>query len=66
MRVARVIGTVVMTQKLDCLTGRRFLLVQPVDESGADYGEPVVAIDTISAAPGQKVYIVEKREAAKA
>ncbi len=66
MRVATVLGTVVMTTKVECLTGHRFLLVQPRDCEGRDDGEPVVAIDTISAAQGQTVYIVEKREAAKA
>lgn len=60
------IGTVVMTQKVSCLQGHRFLLVQITDCEGNDYGEPVVAVDTISAAPGQIVYVVEKREAAKA
>lgn len=66
MRVATVIGTVVMTEKVECLKGHRFLLVQPHDCEGNDDGEPVVAIDTISAARGQTVYVVEKREAAKA
>ncbi len=66
MRVAKVIGTVVMTEKVECLKGRRFLLVQPTDCRGRETGAPVVAIDTISAAPGQTVFIVEKREAAKA
>ena len=41
-------------------------IVPPIISPPARYGEPVVAIDTTSAAPGQIVYVVEKREAAKA
>ncbi len=55
-----------MTEKVPSLVGERFLVVQPTDERGIDYDEPLIAMDTISAAPGQTVYFVEKREAAKA
>ncbi|MBN1825777.1 MAG: EutN/CcmL family microcompartment protein [Candidatus Eisenbacteria bacterium] len=66
MRIGDVIGTVTATQKAESLVGRRLLLVQPLDERGRPTEAPLVAIDTVSAAPGQRVYFVEKREAAKA
>ena len=66
MRIGDVIGTVTATQKVEILTGQRLLLVQPLDERGRPSEPPLVAIDTVSAAPGQRVYFVEKREAAKA
>ena len=66
MRIGRVIGTVVATQKVDSLLGKRLLVVQPMDERRKPYDEPLVAVDTVSAAPGQEVYFVEAREAAKA
>ncbi|NNE09391.1 MAG: EutN/CcmL family microcompartment protein [Gemmatimonadetes bacterium] len=66
MRLARVMGTVVMTQKLASLTGQRFLIVQPVTAAGKSNGEPFVALDTVSAGRGELVSIVEKREGAKA
>jgi ethanolamine utilization protein EutN len=66
MRIGRVIGTVVCSQKVDSFLGKRLLLVQPLDEEGSPSGEPVVAIDTVSAGPGERVTFVEKREAAKA
>jgi len=66
MRIGRVIGTVVATQKVPALLGKRMLIVQPLDERRRADGRPVVAIDTVSSAPGQEVYFVEKREAAKA
>lgn len=66
MRLARVIGTVVMTQKIASLIGQRFLLVQPVTADDSANGDPFVAMDTVSAGRGELVSIVEKREGAKA
>lgn len=66
MHLARVIGTVWATQKVETLTGYRMLVVQPLSHDLSEKGAPVVAVDTVSAAPGQLVYIVKSREAAKA
>ena len=66
MHLARVIGTVWATQKVDTLSGYRLLIVQPVSHDLTDRGWPLVAADTVSAAPGQLVYIVKSREASKA
>ena len=40
-----VIGTVVSTQKLESLEGLKLLLVQPLDEKGAEAGAAIVAFD---------------------
>ncbi|UCF79754.1 MAG: EutN/CcmL family microcompartment protein [Candidatus Eiseniibacteriota bacterium] len=64
MHLARVIGTVVATAKVPSLEGHRLLVVQPLDEEGRDSGSPLVAVDTVSAAPGQVVFFVRGREAA--
>ena len=66
MHLCRVIGTVWATQKVDTLTGYRMLVVQPLSHDLKESGTPIVAVDTVSAAPGQLVYIVKSREAAKA
>jgi len=67
VQLARVIGTVVATQKVAGLEGARFLVVQPLQRSGARAGTPVVAADaTQMAGPGELVYIVAAREAALA
>ena len=42
------------------------LIVQPLSHDLTNRGSPVVAVDTVSAAPGQLVYIVKSREASKA
>jgi len=67
MQLARVIGTVVATQKYAGLEGIKFLIVQPLSKTQQPAGEPVVAADaTAQAAPGELVFIVGSREAAQA
>ena len=67
MKLARVIGTVVATQKYRDLDGIKFLIVQPLTKQQQPKGEPVVAADaTAQAGPGELVFIVGSREAAQA
>ena len=66
MNFARVIGTVWCTAKDETLHGHRLLVVQPESETGAPKGEPLVAVDTVSARTGDLVFFVRAREAAKA
>jgi ethanolamine utilization protein EutN len=67
MQLARVIGTVVATEKYEGLEGIKFLIVQPLNKHQEAVGEPVVAADaTAQAGPGEWVFIVGSREAAQA
>jgi len=67
MKFARVIGTVVATQKAEGLEGVKFLVVQLLDEHRQPKGEPQVAADaTAQAGPGELVFVVGSREAAQA
>ena len=67
MQLARVIGTVVATQKYRDLVGIKFLIVQPLTKQQEPAGQPVVAADaTLQAGPGELVFIVGSREAAQA
>ncbi len=67
MQLARVIGTVVATQRTRDLEGIKFLLVQPLDRDQKPRGVPVVAADAVAmAGPGELVYVVASREAALA
>lgn len=67
MQLARVIGTVVATQKVAGLEGVKFLVVQPLSKQQEPEGEPVVAADgTAQAGPDELVFIVGSREAAQA
>jgi ethanolamine utilization protein EutN len=66
MHFARVIGTVVCTVKVPSWRAQRLLLVEPTDPSGTGTGRRLVAVDLVSAAPGQRVFYVRGREAANA
>lgn len=67
MLFARVIGTVVCTEKVRSWRGQRLLLCETTDAAGTPVGgRPFAAIDLVSAAPGQHVFIVRGREAAVA
>lgn len=66
MYLGRVKGTVVASRKAEGLEGAKLLLVQPVDDTGADSGPLQVAVDTVQAGPDDLVYLVGSREAALA
>jgi ethanolamine utilization protein EutN len=67
MQLAKVIGTVVATERYAGLQGIKLLIVQPVDRRGRQAGRPVVAADAVAmAGPGELVYVVGAREAAQA
>ena len=67
MKFARVIGTVVATQKAEGLEGVKFLVVQLLDGHRQPKGEPQIAADaTAQAGPGELVFVVGSREAAQA
>ena len=66
MQLARVIGTVVCTEKVKGWHGERLRLIQPMAQDGTAKGRRVVALDTVSSAEGQSVFFVRGREAAQA
>ena len=67
MLFGRVVGTVVCTEKVPSWRGQRLLLVDTTDSSGTSTGARVfAAIDLVSAARGQCVFVVRGREAAVA
>lgn len=67
MKFARVLGTVVATQKYRDLEGIKFLVVQPLDEDLQPDGLTQVAADaTAQSGPGELVFMVASREAAQA
>ncbi len=67
MQLAKVIGSVVATEKVAGLEGVRFLVIQPLDKHQQPVGGTVVAADAVQmAGPGELVYFVSSREAAEA
>jgi ethanolamine utilization protein EutN len=66
MKLAKVIGTVVATQKYEGLEGKRLLLIQPLDHRHQPVGRPVVAVDAVQAGHGDIVHTSSSREASLA
>lgn len=64
MYLAKVIGTVVATQKDESLKGVKLLVVQPVDSTGKYCGSPLVASDTIGAGCGELVFCAKSKDGA--
>lgn len=64
MQIARVLGTVVSTQKHKKFEGAKLLLVQPLDPDGALRGTPVLAVDGVGAGVHETVLIVLEGRAA--
>jgi microcompartment protein CcmK/EutM len=64
MQVARVLGEVVSTVKDANLTGITLLILQPLSASGEASGKTLVALDSVGAGAGERVFFVRGREAA--
>lgn len=64
MRIGRVTGAVVSTQKHEKLHGAKLLLVQPVSPDGHASGVTVLAVDAAQAGIGDKVLLVIEGRAA--
>ena len=66
MYLARVIGRVVATRRTEGLEGVPFHWIQPLDETGADAGDALVAAAVVGTGPGDLVHFVDGREGALA
>ena len=58
MIIARIIGTVVSTQKDERLEGKKLLIVRPINLDGSDQSGYQVAVDTVGAGFHEKVIVV--------
>jgi len=58
MIIARILGTVVSTQKDARLEGKKLLIVKPLNVDGSDQSGYVVAVDTVGAGFHEKVLVV--------
>ena len=55
MILADVVGTITATVKHPVYHGRALMVLQPVDETGNDLGEEILAVDTVQAGVGDRV-----------
>ncbi len=58
MRIARILGTVVSTQKDERLKGKKLLVCKPINLDGTDRDDYVVAVDTVGAGFHERVLLV--------
>ena len=64
MQLARVVGTVVATQKHPKFEGAKLLLVQPMNLDDTPRGTPLLAVDGVGAGVHERVLIVLEGRAA--
>jgi ethanolamine utilization protein EutN len=64
MQIARVVGTVVSTQKHRKFEGAKLLLVQPLNLDDTPRGHTLLAVDGVGAGVHEKVLIVLEGRAA--
>ena len=62
MVLARVIGTIWATRKYDTVKGYKLQFIQPIDAKMNEVGDPIVAVDTIGAGPGEIVFYATSSE----
>ena len=64
MQIARVIGTVVSTQKHRKFDGAKLMLVQPLNIDDTPRGNALLAVDGVGAGVNEKVLVVLEGRAA--
>jgi microcompartment protein CcmK/EutM len=64
MQIARVVGTVVSTQKHSAFEGAKLMLVQPLNIDDTPRGHALLAIDSVGAGVNEKVLVVLEGRAA--
>ena len=64
MQIARVIGTVVSTQKNKKFEGAKLMLVQPIDPDDKPRGNALLAVDGVGAGVHERVLVVLEGRAA--
>ncbi|MFQ5740581.1 MAG: EutN/CcmL family microcompartment protein [Acidobacteriota bacterium] len=62
MKLARVVGTVVATVKNAPLSGKKLLVIKPIDRRGTPCGKSMLALDSIGAGVGENVFYVRGKE----
>lgn len=63
MYLGKVIGTIWATKKYESLVGYKMQFVQPINADYDELGEPIVALDTVGAGPGEIIFYITASEA---
>lgn len=65
MIIARVIGNAVATVKHPSFNGRKVMVVQPLTPEGKENGASFLAVDAVSAGPGEQVLVAREGNTAR-
>lgn len=63
MLLGKVIGTIWATRKYEALSGLKLQLLQPINATEEVISDPIIAVDTVGAGPGELVYYITASEA---
>ncbi len=63
MFLGKVIGNIWATKKYETLHSFKMLFVQPITADLKEIGEPIVAVDTVGAGPGEIIFYITASEA---
>ena len=63
MYLGQVIGTIWATRKYESIKGYKMQFVQPINAEYEKLGEPIIALDTVGAGPGEIIFYVTASEA---
>jgi len=63
MYFGKVIGNVWATKKYETMFSLKMMIVQPISAELKNLGEPIIAVDTVGAGPGEIVIYITASEA---
>jgi microcompartment protein CcmK/EutM len=63
MLLGKVIGTIWATRKYETLKSYKMQFVQPLNAMMEELGDPIIAVDTIGAGPGEVIFYATSSEA---
>ena len=63
MFLGEVIGNVWATRKYSALQNFKLMFVQPINSKYEKTGEPIIAVDTVGAGPGETIIYITASEA---
>jgi ethanolamine utilization protein EutN len=63
MQLGKVIGTIWATRKYDAVKGYKLQFIQPINSKEEKLGDPIIAVDTIGAGPGEIIFYITASEA---
>jgi ethanolamine utilization protein EutN len=61
--LGKVIGNIWATRKYSAVESFKFMFVQPINYELKETGEPIIAVDTVGAGPGEIIIYITASEA---